>query len=85
MADRDPRANELHKFKLALATFAIHLDAFEASIRAVVIARKMPEVPIKPDVGLAIRAVSAMSLLKPGKQDLFEAKCTINEIPNKCL
>ena len=32
MAPRDPRAEELSKLKLALATFALQLDAFETRI-----------------------------------------------------
>jgi hypothetical protein len=71
MADRDPRADESYKLKLALATFAIHLDAFEARIRGDIVGRKRPEVPIKPDFGLAVRAVPAMSFSNSGKQDLF--------------
>jgi hypothetical protein len=30
---RDPRAQELNNLKLALATFALQLDAFEARLR----------------------------------------------------
>jgi hypothetical protein len=33
MTDRDPRAEELSKLKLALAIFSMHLDAFEARVR----------------------------------------------------
>jgi hypothetical protein len=30
--DRDPRAEELNNLRLALAIFALHLDAFEARL-----------------------------------------------------
>jgi hypothetical protein len=33
MASRDPRAEELNNLRTALATFALHLDAFEARVR----------------------------------------------------
>jgi hypothetical protein len=66
MTDRDPRAEELSKLKLALAIFSMHLDAFEARVKGDLIARKRLEVPIKPDISLAIRAVSAMGLAKLG-------------------
>jgi hypothetical protein len=62
MADRDPRAEELSKLKLALAIFSMHLDAFEARVRGGLKAGGMREVPIQPDIGFAIRAVSAMRL-----------------------
>jgi hypothetical protein len=32
MIRRDPRSDELNNLKLALATFALHLDAFEARV-----------------------------------------------------
>jgi hypothetical protein len=32
MNGRDPRSDELNNLKLALATFALHLDAFEARV-----------------------------------------------------
>jgi hypothetical protein len=31
--DRDPRAEELNNLRLAMATFAIQLDAFEARVK----------------------------------------------------
>jgi hypothetical protein len=34
MSDRDPRAEELNNLRLALATFALQLDSFEARLRA---------------------------------------------------
>jgi hypothetical protein len=33
MTERDPRAEELSKLKLALAIFSMHLDAFEARVK----------------------------------------------------
>ena len=32
--DRDPRAKELYNLELALATFALQLDAFEARLKS---------------------------------------------------
>ena len=34
MSDRDPRAEELNNLRLALATFALQLNSFEARLRA---------------------------------------------------
>jgi hypothetical protein len=31
--DRDPRAEELNNLRLAMATFAVQLDAFEARVK----------------------------------------------------
>jgi hypothetical protein len=61
MADQDPRAEELSKLKLALAIFSMHLDAFEARARGRLVVGKKLGAHIQPDIGLAIRAASAMS------------------------
>jgi hypothetical protein len=46
MHDRDPRAEELNNLKVALATFALQLDAFEARIKVR---------PAKPHIEMANR------------------------------
>jgi len=61
MASRDPRTQELNNLKVALATFALQLDIFEARIRngqpkpAI-----RPDRPRPPDLNLAIKAGPAM-------------------------
>jgi hypothetical protein len=44
MAPRDPRTQELNNLKVALATFALQLDVFEARIR-----NGAPKPVIRPD------------------------------------
>jgi hypothetical protein len=44
MASRDPRTQELNNLKVALATFALQLDIFEARIR-----NGPPKAVIRPD------------------------------------
>jgi hypothetical protein len=61
MANRDPRATELSHLKLALATFALQLDAFEArlkcrSLKTTVQASE----PVPSDIGFANKIISAM-------------------------
>lgn len=61
--DRDPRLEELEHLRLALATFALHLDAFEAQIESVLprkIVVKEAHRAVPPNVGLANKIVSAM-------------------------
>jgi hypothetical protein len=61
MASRDPRTQELNNLKVALATFALQLDIFEARIRngqpkpAI-----RPDRPRPPDLNLAIKAGPVM-------------------------
>jgi hypothetical protein len=59
--DRDPRAEELNNLRLALATFALQLDAFEARLkgRSPKTTVKAPQ-PAPPDIGFANKIVSAM-------------------------
>jgi hypothetical protein len=53
---------ELNNLKLALATFALHLDAFEARLRGGPLRADIEsEVALQPDIGFAIKVVSAMS------------------------
>jgi hypothetical protein len=44
MASRDPRTQELNNLRVALATFALQLDIFEARIR-----NGAPKPEIRPD------------------------------------
>lgn len=67
MATRDPRTQELNNLKVALATFALQLDIFEARIRngppkAVI----RPDRPKPADLDLAVKTGPAM---KSGWQD----------------
>jgi hypothetical protein len=57
----DPRAEELYKLRLALATFALHLDAFEARLksRSSVTSSEASQ-PTPSDTGFASKIVSAM-------------------------
>jgi hypothetical protein len=62
--NRDPRAEELNNLRLALATFALHLDAFEARVRGGPLRTQMkPEIRVPPDPRFAIKIVSAMKNL----------------------
>jgi hypothetical protein len=55
MTDQDPRAQELNNLKLALATFALQLDAFETRISVcplmtdacVQAERPVPDTPVR--------------------------------------
>ena len=61
MASRDPRTQELNNLKVALATFALQLDIFEARIRngppkAVI----RPDRARPPDLNFAVKTGPAM-------------------------
>ena len=61
MASRDPRTQELNNLKVALATFALQLDIFEARIRngpprAVI----RPDRSRPPDLNFAVKTGPAM-------------------------
>ena len=56
--DRDPRAKELYNLKLALATFALQLDAFEARLKSAA-QNNGPFHSAPPDIRLANKLVSA--------------------------
>jgi hypothetical protein len=58
--DRDPRTQERNNLKLALATFALQIDAFEARVKGGPLATIRREVPVQPDIGFAIKVVTAM-------------------------
>ena len=60
--DRDPRAEELNNLRLAMATFAIQLDAFEARVKGgpLRIGTKPKIADPPPDIDLAIKIVAAM-------------------------
>ena len=61
MSSRDPRAEELNNLKVALATFAVQLDAFEARIKGRPPGRFVPTTHLSSiDVGFAKKIVSAM-------------------------
>ena len=67
---RDPRAEELHNLKLALATFALHLNAFEARLKSLRLKTTVKAVhPAPPDIGLANKIVSAMKSARDLKSD----------------
>ena len=59
--DRDPRVEELTNLRLALATFALQLDAFEARLKG-----RSPKTTLKalhlapPDISVANKIVAAM-------------------------
>jgi hypothetical protein len=58
---RDPRAEELHNLKLALASFALQLDAFEARLKSLRLKTTVKAVhPAPSDNRLANKIVSAM-------------------------
>jgi hypothetical protein len=64
---RDPRAQELNNLKLALATFALQLDAFEARLRH----RSSAIADLKHgplDVGFATRTTFALKTLPSADQ-----------------
>jgi hypothetical protein len=61
MASRDPRTQELNNLKVALATFALQLDIFEARIRngpAKAVVR--PERSRPPDLNFSVKTGPAM-------------------------
>ncbi len=64
MASRDPRTQELNNLKVALATFALQLDIFEARIRT-----GQPKTPGRldwpkpPDFNLTVMTGPAMKSL----------------------
>src|SRR5712675_1693454 len=59
--DRDPRVEELTNLRLALATFALQLDAFEARLKG-----RSPKTTLKafhpapPDISVASKILVAM-------------------------
>src|SRR2546429_8494970 len=59
--DRDPRVEELTNLRLALATFALQLDAFEARLKG-----RSPKTTLKafhpapPDISVANKILAAM-------------------------
>jgi hypothetical protein len=61
---RDPRAEELHNLKLALATFTLQLDAFEARLKGIL--KALSSAP--PDNRLASKIVAAMKSVDPNSQ-----------------
>jgi hypothetical protein len=64
MSSRDPRAEALNNLKVALATFAVQLDAFEARIQARPPGCLVETTHLSPiDVGFAKKIVSAMKSL----------------------
>jgi hypothetical protein len=59
--NRDPRAEELINLRLALATFALQLDAFEARVRGGPLRTHMkPQIRVSPGAAFAMKIVSAM-------------------------
>lgn len=61
MASRDPRTQELNNLKVALATFALQLDIFEARIRnGPLKAVTRPDRPRPPDLNFAVKTGPAM-------------------------
>jgi hypothetical protein len=66
---RDPRAEELHNLKLALATFALQLDAFEARLKSLRLKTTVKVVhPAPSDNRLANKIVSAMKSAEPNNR-----------------
>jgi hypothetical protein len=65
--DSDPRAKELSNLKLALATFALQLDAFEARLKSLLPLKitTVKAVRPAPDIGFAYKIVSAMKSTEP--------------------
>jgi CHAD domain-containing protein len=58
----DRRVEELHNLRVALATFAVHLDAFEARLtRRPAKALAEPVKPASQDLAFAKQIVAAMS------------------------
>jgi hypothetical protein len=53
----DQRTEELNSLRLALATFALQLDAFEARLKG---RHAEPSKPISPDIGFAKQVIGAM-------------------------
>jgi len=78
MSSRDPRADELNNLRVALATFALHLDAFEARVRGGPLrVYTKSKIIDPPDIDLAIKFVSAMknvprAIDSNGAGNLFE-------------
>jgi hypothetical protein len=58
--DKDPRAEELFNLRLALTTFALHLDAFEGRLRSFSSKTTTRLQPTAPATGFANNIVSAM-------------------------
>jgi hypothetical protein len=71
--DRDPRAEELNNLRLALAAFALQLDAFEARLKRRSIASVETTVKSSQtapaDIGFANKIVSAMKSLPTDPND----------------
>jgi hypothetical protein len=66
---RDPRADELHNLKLALATFALQLDGFEARLKRLRLKTTVKAVhPAPSDNRLANKIVSAMKSAEPNNR-----------------
>ena len=61
---RDQRAEELHKLKLALATFALQLDAFEARLKSLRLKTTVKAVHPAPSDN-RLKIVSAMKGADP--------------------
>ena len=59
--DRDPRVEELTNLRLALATFALQLDAFEARFKGPSLKTTLRAFhPPPPDISVANNIVAAM-------------------------
>jgi len=60
--NRDPRVNELNNLRVALATFALRLDEFEARVkgRSTKSPTQKPRLS-EPDIGFAKLVIAAMS------------------------
>jgi hypothetical protein len=71
VSNQDPRLRELSNLKLALATFALHLDAFEARVKPLRANMKSAATP-QPDINFAKNIMSAMrnpsSTVTPGRR-----------------
>jgi hypothetical protein len=66
---RDPRAEELHNLKLALAAYALQLDAFEARLKSLRLKTTIKAVhPAPSDNRLANKIVSAMKSAEPNNR-----------------
>jgi hypothetical protein len=65
----DQRATDLSQLKLALATFALQLDAFEARLKGRSFKTSVKaSLPVTPDIGFASQIVFAMKGHQPTDQ-----------------
>jgi hypothetical protein len=70
--DRDPRVEELTNLRLALATFALQLDAFEARLKG-----RSPKTTLKafhpapPDIANKIVAAMKERAIATGRATIF--------------